>query len=436
MLVKLLKAWMQHQPGAVLDLDESIAKAVIANGTAEEVKNSIQAEIEKAAGGMLESLTKSFNEQIDAVLKDFAQEFQKSNKNRVPAIFGEGQKGDPEKTFGKFLLAVRRGDTKTLEEMGSKFNEWGAETKAALTGQEGGLGGYTIPDQFHNEVMKVVVENSIVRKRASKIPMAHRTVEVPILDVFNTPSAGDTAFLGGVVARWTEEAASRTETEPAFKQMKMEAHELSGYSKVSNTLLADSAVGLESMLKMLFGKAIAWTEDYAFLRGDGVGKPLGILNSNALLSVSRSAASAFALGDAAKMFSRLLPSHNQSTTAWIMHPYLVEKLITMEDSNNVVYIDSARDKVQRMLLGYPVETTEKLPALNTVGDVMLVDFQYYLIGERQQIEIAFSEHVAFLNNQGVWRFVSRCDGQPWMRDTITLADGTSTVSPFIALAAG
>lgn len=52
------------------------------------------------------------------------------------------------------------------------------------------------------------------------------------------------------------------------------------------------------------------------------------------------------------------------------------------------------------------------------------------------MEIAFSEHFAFTNNQGTWRFVSRVDGQPWLRGKVTLADATSTLSPFVSLAAG
>src|SRR5262249_32913518 len=88
------------------------------------------------------------------------------------------------------------------------------------------------------------------------------------------------------------------------------------------------------------------------------------------------------------------------------------------------------------VLNYDVLVSEKLPALNTVGDVLLCDFQHYLIGDRQQIEIAYSEHVAFLSNQSVWRFVSRVAGQPWLRDKVTLSDATSTLSPFGGRAAG
>src|SRR5207244_228147 len=99
---------------------------------------------------------------------------------------------------------------------------------------------------------------SIVRRRATVIPMTARTVKVPVLDVTTPPSAGDSAMLGGVVARWTEEATSLNETEPNLKDVELTNYELSGYSKISNTLLADGAIGLEALLTQIFARAIAW----------------------------------------------------------------------------------------------------------------------------------------------------------------------------------
>ena len=78
---------------------------------------------------------------------------------------------------------------------------------------------------------------------------------------------------------WTAEAQTRTETEPQFKQMELKAWELSGYSRVAATCcLQDSVIGLEKFLMTLFAKAIAWFEEYAFLQGNGVGKPQGMLD--------------------------------------------------------------------------------------------------------------------------------------------------------------
>ncbi len=86
------------------------------------------------------------------------------------------------------------------------------------------------------------------------------------------------------------------------------------------------------------------------------------------------------------------------------------------------------------LLGHDIRVTDALPPLGTPGDLMLLDLSAYLIGGRQQIDIAASEHPSFLSNQTLWRFTSRLTGQPWPRDKLTLADGT-TVSPFVALSA-
>jgi len=74
-----------------------------------------------------------------------------------------------------------------------------------------------------------------------------------------------------------------------------------------------------------------------------------------------------------------------------------------------------------------------MPAQGTNSTVGLFDFSKYLLGDRQDLTIDVSPHVNFLKNQMVWRTIWRGDGQPWLNSSITLADGTKTVSPFITL---
>ena len=64
-----------------------------------------------------------------------------------------------------------------------------------------------------------------------------------------------------VVGRRPDVNGTAGSAEPALKQIELVNYELSGYSKVSNTMLADSAIGLEAILYQLFGRAIAWYED-------------------------------------------------------------------------------------------------------------------------------------------------------------------------------
>jgi len=372
----------------------------------------------------------------EQALADFAKAQNLSRKNAAQLIFGNSNADIQGKTFGDWLLCVRKNDWRTLER---KYQSFPADGKSALNTSVGTQGGYLVPLEFTDRLVKAAGEGAVVRPRATIIPMESRAAQVPCLDCTTVPGSSDSAFLGGIVARWTEESSTLNETEPVFRQVELVAHELSGYSRVSNSLLQDSAIGLEQLLVTLFGRAIAWHEDHAFLRGDGVGKPLGILNSNALISVSRSGANAFALADASEMLARLLPGWSPASTVWAMHPSVAGKLFQMTSSgagSNAIYLDNARVKPSMVLFGIPIVITEKLPALNTQGDVLLLDLHHYLIGDRREIEIAFSEHIAFTSNQGAWRFVSRVDGQPWLRSSITLSDGVSTLSPFISLAAG
>jgi HK97 family phage major capsid protein len=75
-----------------------------------------------------------------------------------------------------------------------------------------------------------------------------------------------------------------------------------------------------------------------------------------------------------------------------------------------------------------------IPAVqNAVGGVLYANFSYYAVADGVGgLAIDFSEHYKFTNNQGTWRFTENVDGQPWLKNTITLADGSTTVSPFVS----
>lgn len=304
-----------------------------------------------------------------------------------------------------------------------------------LTEDSGSAGGYLVPAEFRRELLSANEKMAIVRSRAFVQPMASRTLSIPALDVTTALAAGNNPFFGGVIANWIETDTTKPATEPKFRQLELVAHELAGYTPVGKALLEDSAIALETLLPRLFAQAIAWHEDYAFLRGDGVGKPLGIMNATALKSVTRSGAGAFVLADAAKMYANWMPiSDNPAGHVWIMNRTVVEKLVVMLDSSNVVFIPNARETVPMTLFGIPIVLTHITPTVGTVGDVLLCDLSAYVVGDRNVTDIDSSKDFLFTSNQVTWRFSQRVDGKPWLNNVITLSDATTTVSPFVALA--
>jgi hypothetical protein len=76
--------------------------------------------------------------------------------------------------------------------------------------------------------------------------------------------------------------------------------------------------------------------------------------------------------------------------------------------------------------------TEKLPALGTLGDLVLIDPYLMLIGERSLL-INASQHVQFTKNQTTFRITLRADAQPAIDKAVTLQDTATQVSAFVAL---
>jgi HK97 family phage major capsid protein len=291
-----------------------------------------------------------------------------------------------------------------------------------------------VPQQFSEQIQLLVAENTFIRPRAFVQPMTSAVLQIPYLDVTTAQAAGTSPFFGGLKMSWTAEAQTRTESEPQFKQLELRPWELSAYSVSSNVLLQDS--GIEKFLYQLFAQCIGWSEEYAFLQGNGVGKPVGMLTCNANLAVTRVTTGKIMYGDVANMLSRLLPA-SFARAIWVVHPYGLTDLVQLRDaSGRVVWVDAlggATKNIPGYLMGRPVFVSEKVPTYGTKGDLNLLDPGMYVIGDRMALEVAASEHVNFLANQMTWRVVERVDGQPWVEKTITLADGSSTVSPFVSL---
>jgi HK97 family phage major capsid protein len=290
--------------------------------------------------------------------------------------------------------------------------------------------------------------------------MKSRDLLLPLVDAETAPtSSGVPPFFGGVNMQWTVEAATRPETEPTWRSISLHAKDLTGYALISNPM-ADDAEGIDRWLVRLFAKSLAWFEDLAFINGNGVGKPVGMVQSGAAISTGDNAtltgrknasgtqsAPSFLYNDASAMLSKLLP-HSYPNAIWLVHPTQILNLVSLQDtSGKTAWVPNDRDRADGRsmgsLFGRPVYPCEKLPsgaissgaAVGAKGDVFLCDPSLYVIGDRQlvTVDVSRDEPTAYKNNQSVWRVMERVDGQPWFGQTITLQDTTTVVSPYVVL---
>lgn len=281
----------------------------------------------------------------------------------------------------------------------------------------------------------------MVRSRATIIPMNSASVRIPAI----RDASHVTSVFGGVQGSWLQEAANLSSggagtTQPTFQQILLNARKLTGFTIAANELLADSALSLEALIMTLFAKALAYFEDDAFLSGVGAGQPLGILNADAMVSVTKEAgqpAATINYQNIVKQFSRMLPQ-SIGKAVWYCgpdaFPELAQMALSVGTGGAPVWISNIQGGAPATIFGRPLIITEKAQALGTAGDLVFADMSYYLIGDRQSLQMTASQHYAFATDQMAWRFVQRVDGRPWIQTALTPRHSSATLSPFVSLA--
>lgn len=442
---KFKMKWGTHAAGAEVELDESseVTKQYLANEVIEEVKAATPGD------EVVDKIVSKLFSAMDAKVEKAA---------KGPRIEAGDNEVDRQKSFGHWLQLVgqinhphsnARHIEKCAETLskayGSGYSDWSSKevVKAANIEGSGPAGGYTVPPEYSTDIWKVAMEDTIFASKAKKRPMTSNEFRYPKLDQTGTQATGQTGYLGGVVARWSKETATRTETEPKLKQGVMKAGELTGYSVISNELLQDNAAGLASIITELFGEANSYYMDLATLVGDGVDKPVGVVSAPATIAYTRAGGAGtatLAFADLTNMVQRFFP-RSMKSGMWILNQTVLSTLWGLTDgASHLIFQPSfsatrgaAAAEAPTTILGIPVVYTEKTPVFGTKGDILLVDPQGYMVGDRMGLEIAASPHVNFLNNEMTYRFVSRMAGQPMLDKPFTMLDGTNQLSHFVAL---
>src|SRR5262249_39146975 len=142
---------------------------------------------------------------------------------------------------------------------------------------------FLIPEILRAELLRVALEKAIARSRARIIPMDSLTVPFPTVDSTSNVSS----IFGGVVGFWTEEGATLTESQPGFGQMELRAQQRSLSPEVPNDLISDAQRSIAGFIGDSLPEAIAWSEDVACRVRTGAGPPLGWLNAEFSILVSR-----------------------------------------------------------------------------------------------------------------------------------------------------
>jgi len=261
------------------------------------------------------------------------------------------------------------------------------EVNAKLTTQIDEDGGFIVPEEVDTEIERVLGETTVMRSLATV-----RTVGSTTYKKF--------VNVGGSTSGWVGEEEARPETAtPKLKGLEYPTKELYAEPATTQTLLEDGFFDVEAWLADELAIEFAEQEGSAFINGDGVAKPRGILgyptvaNSSYVWGkmgfIKSGANGAFAASNPSDTLIDLIHALKRGyrqNGRWLMNDLTLAEIRKFKDANgNYIWRPGLRDGEESILLGYPADVDDFMPDMASGShSIAFADFRRtYVITDRR-----------------------------------------------------
>lgn len=432
-LIKQVQQLKQKKAEAV-DKAGGILSAAVDGVITEDQKNQINGLHNEVDGynGQISALEKQIELQkgVEAVKEiQAADEVQQGAQPQTPKVF---------ESFGEQLQAIAQAarpngavDPRLME----------LQNYSGMGTAVGGDGGFLIQTDFTNEVFRIAHDTGMLPSRCREIEIGANSnaIEIPYID---ETSRADGSRWGGVQVYRVNEGGTATATKPKIDKHRIELEKLMGIGYATEELLQD-ATAMTSIMTQAFGEEFGFKLDDEIINGTGANQCLGILNSNALVTVNKATgqdADTVIAQNITDMYNRFMPAMRRNAV-WLVNPDVEAQLDDMSlpigTGGVPVYLPPGgySEQPYSRLKGRPVLPIEQCQALGDAGDVILADLSQYALIRKGRLQQATSMHVRFLYDEMTFRFTMRVNGQPLLHSAITPKNSTLTRSAFVTLAA-
>jgi HK97 family phage major capsid protein len=342
------------------------------------------AEVKTAMTGFLKEF-KGFQDEVKSTMKQQEERLTMLNAKTMsygrPALSARADVDAPhKKAFDAYL---RSGDDDGLR--GLVLEGKAMSTSVAADG------GYLVDPQTADRIRSMLFATSSLRSVANVVQ-----VEATSFDVLVDRSE--------VGSGWATETAATTESAtPVIERISIKLHELAAMPKASQRLLDDSAFDVEGWLAEKIATRFIRAEAAAFINGDGIDKPKGILLPAKVANTSwawgslgyipTGAAADFATTNAADCIINLvyaLGADYRANATFVMNSKTTGAVRKMKDADGrFLWSDGLAAGEPARLMGYPVLICEDMPDIAANAHAIAFgDFRSgYTVAERPDLRI-------------------------------------------------
>ena len=241
----------------------------------------------------------------------------------------------------------------------------GRELKAFSIGTPAD-GGYTVPKEISNELLRVAKISTPMRQLARVYQSESSDFRIPI-------------STGGTGAAWSAEGGTRSASNtPTLAEIVPPGGELYANATISNWLLDDSQFDIGQWLVDEIGQQFGVTENNAFTAGDGTNKPKGLTTYTTAATADSGRAfgtiehlatgvsadfAATNKGDKLIELTYKLKAAYRPGAVWQMPAAVAAEIRQFKDSQGrYLWAESLQPGAPPMLAGFPVYENEDMPA--------------------------------------------------------------------------
>lgn len=426
----------------------------------EMTKEALEQYVEDKAKETVASAGKEWTDGIQEIVKEEIQEALKDFNKKIPTFEEELPREDPKggfNTIGEFGAAIieagegfgglnRPNPSKELTKLQTWLTKSEAIKKAvgspAQTAGSLEAGGALIPPEFSKTALTRARDRSNILGMTMTVPMSTDVISIPFIAGFDE-SQGFVS--GNVKFRYVSENAQGTGNVVELGNVTLTLREANAIIYVSNRMIDFSPVSIQPFLTTALDDALDRSLSNSFIRGTGAGEPLGILNSDALITVPKEtgqAAATLVYENTLKMLARF---YGRSGT-WFANRTTIPQLgvmnVAVGAGGSAVYIanvngtQSAAGSFPASLHGSGLDYLDVMSQLGTTGDLGYIDWKQYLVGQRSGsagLQMSESMHLKFDFRQTAFQATFYIDGQPWWPSAFSPLKGDSR-SPYVVLA--
>lgn len=299
----------------------------------------------------------------------------KYNRSAVGGVAGGGDSATADDALmDKAMNAYLRRGERGIEQLSDDERD----ALKALSSDSDPDGGYLMPRQRANELLTALREISPVRELA-------RVFTISTGDALEIPGEGDGDFEAG----WVGERQARPETQTAdFRMERIPVHEQYAQPPVTQKLLDDLDFNIEQWLNERVAERFAQIEGRAFLLGDGVGKPQGLLADDRIPTVPSGDNSKLTVDGLLDAFYDL-PAEYARNGTWLMNRGTVRAIREMKDGDGRWVWAPPLGGQPATILDQPYREAVDMPAVaGGAFPVLFGDFRraYYIV-DRQGVRV-------------------------------------------------